>query len=323
MFMNNPAYLVPGTHESKGWDYRYNSELMINFVDTPGFNDTTRSDMEILQAVVEYINDTSTPPIAGIIYLHPITDQKITGSARKNLEMLKAVCGEHFFQDIVLTTTMWNTVPESREFDMQRREKELTNGMWKDMLEKGSGYARYVGTSTSGVEIVNKILDRGKNQPLLKIIKEIKDGVKLEDTAAGQIITAELRKREEKRRQEEAEEEEEERREMARQKERLESDIRRRNIRPPPDSRENRTIQDTHMAFGEMPFNPNGGHMLVLDSRQIRPVQQQDTIPGGQNGIQPFGFTVNIPSVPNLLRRQWIGFLGQSKAEGSEESGKG
>ncbi|KAJ1334959.1 hypothetical protein MN608_01691 [Microdochium nivale] len=65
----------------------------VYLIDTPGFDDmlpgSTRSDTEELKDIAFFLAQTYGRAIrlAGIIYLHRITDMRISGSALKNLAM--------------------------------------------------------------------------------------------------------------------------------------------------------------------------------------------------------------------------------------------
>ena len=171
-----------------------------------------RRDMEVLDAIVRYIQGEQSARIIGIIYMYQIIEKRITSAAARNLRMLQALCGEHFYQNVVLTTTMWGTIPSAGISEIETREAQLNGGsaFWADMMEKGSEYARYNDTVASGRAILETCLSK-RNPPPLNIVLELKRGkMGLEDTSAGRIITAELRKREEKKRQELLEEEREE-----------------------------------------------------------------------------------------------------------------
>ena len=78
-------------------------------IDTPGFDDTTRSDTEILWEIVNYLNRLYAKRVrlTGLIYLHRITDVRMQGSAVKNLDILRSLCGEDAFANIALVSTMW------------------------------------------------------------------------------------------------------------------------------------------------------------------------------------------------------------------------
>jgi len=200
--------------------------MIVSLVDTPGFNDLERPDMEVLGSIVEYLRKERQGNIVGIIYMHRITDKRILGSSRMNLRMLQALCGEHFFQNVVLATTMWGTVPKKILPDLETREAELNGStvFWADMLERGSKYSRYENTIVSAREIIGTCLER-INAPTLNIVLEIRRGLSLEDTSAGRILTEELRKREEKRRQELLEEEAEEKQYLQQKKAEKEAEI--------------------------------------------------------------------------------------------------
>ena len=98
---------------------------------------------------------------------------------------------------------MWSTVPKTILPELERREMELNTSdvFWGDLIRTGSAYARYYGTAESGKAIVD-ICRREDDPPKLNILLEMKGGDRIEDTSAGKVLTAELRKREEKRRQE-------------------------------------------------------------------------------------------------------------------------
>jgi len=219
--------IEPCTVRCEGFEFIYDAATKITLIDTPGFNDFTRSDMDILDSIVKYVQTKAHGRIAGIIYLHRITDKRITGSSRMNLRMLKALCGEHFFQNVILTTTMWGTVTAKVIPDLETREAELngTPAFWEDMIEKGAQYARYDNSESRGRAVIDMCLAR-RSSPTLNILLEMQQGRRLEDTSAGLILTEELRKREERKREEIRQEQEGEREALQRQKEEMEERLR-------------------------------------------------------------------------------------------------
>lgn len=58
----------------------------VTLVDTPGFDDTNRSDTDVLTEIANWMGSTYRHGmlLSGILYLHRITDKKITGSSMKN-----------------------------------------------------------------------------------------------------------------------------------------------------------------------------------------------------------------------------------------------
>ncbi|KXN84716.1 hypothetical protein AN958_12143 [Leucoagaricus sp. SymC.cos] len=81
-------------------------------VDTPGFDDTTRTDMEILAMISDWLAKTykSDVKLTGLIYLHRITDNRMAGSPYKNLRMFGNLCGDDATTRVILVSTMWERV---------------------------------------------------------------------------------------------------------------------------------------------------------------------------------------------------------------------
>lgn len=171
--------------------------------------------MQVLESIIAYIADRKQKVIA-VIYLHRIIDKKITGSANINLRMLRAVCGEHFYQNIALVTSMWAAIPPGSEAATAEREVELngSTAFWADMIPKGAHYVRWDERadkhSSRAKEIVEMCWSK-KDAPVLRLLLELQNGASIEETGAGQILTEELRKRQEKERKALHEEEEERR----------------------------------------------------------------------------------------------------------------
>lgn len=184
-------------------------------IDTPGFDDLDRPDNGILESILDYVRPGRGLRVLAVIYLHRITDNRITGTSLLGLRIFQDFCGEHFYQNVVLATTMWDAVPEESFLRLENREAQLNGSdvFWGDMIDKGSRYSRYLRTVESGRAILD-ICTRKNEPPPLKILLEMNNRRNLENTSAGETMTAALRKREAKLQQtllEEAEELERER----------------------------------------------------------------------------------------------------------------
>lgn len=177
-------------------------------IDTPGFDDTNRSDAEVLKDVAFWLAAAYTreTQLAGIIYLHRITDVRMLGSAKRNLRMFKQLCGANNLNSVILVTTHWSDkkgkpVPEDVG---QQRINELveTNEFWGEMVQRGSRVERHDGTSESANRIVSNLVAR-QIRVTLDIQKDLIDRqMNLFDTNAGRALQAELieeRQRSEKR----------------------------------------------------------------------------------------------------------------------------
>lgn len=126
-------------------------------IDTPGFDDTTVDDREILRRIAIWLARSydANMKLAGVIYLHEITQPRMLGTARKNLDMFNKLCGAEATKNVILATTKWSDV--TKEVG-ERREKQLRDEHWKYMLDLGSSMNRFDSTQRSARRIVNTIL---------------------------------------------------------------------------------------------------------------------------------------------------------------------
>ena len=84
----------------------------VYFVDTPGFDDSTRSDTDVLKNIVHWLGAMRERriKISGIIYLHRITDTRVGGLAWRNLRMLHNLVGADKMANVLLVSTRWEEV---------------------------------------------------------------------------------------------------------------------------------------------------------------------------------------------------------------------
>ncbi|CAF3488594.1 unnamed protein product [Fusarium graminearum] len=174
-------------------------ERCVYLIDTPGFDDTSRSDTEVLEAVAFFFSQLyrKNVQLAGIIYLHRITDNRVSGSALKNVSMFKKLCGESAFGHVVLCTSMWNNLGTVLPEIGNEREQELiaTSSFWGAMHAGGSQVARWQGTKESAEAVVDQIIKihNESGKAMLKIQEELVDGgMSLDETGAGREVQREI-----------------------------------------------------------------------------------------------------------------------------------
>ncbi|KAF8157122.1 P-loop containing nucleoside triphosphate hydrolase protein [Crassisporium funariophilum] len=164
------------------------SECNVVFVDTPGFDDTNKSDAEILKMIADWLNETYRQDIylSGLLYFHRISDNRMGGTPAKNLEMFKALCGTKRLKNVILTTTMWDEVDEATG---NARETELKNNYWRKMIDHQSKTARFKNTRESAFKILGPLIDEAKSQQAVLIQEEMVDmKLQLRETSAGQAF---------------------------------------------------------------------------------------------------------------------------------------
>ncbi|KAK3954146.1 P-loop containing nucleoside triphosphate hydrolase protein [Pseudoneurospora amorphoporcata] len=159
----------------------------VTVVDTPGFDDTWRSDEKVLEEIAEYMATQYVlgVPLKGIIYMHSITEVKMKGSSRKFLEMFQSLCGDAAMKKIALVTTHWDSIKPEDEGDARRREQELIDKWWAPMLDHGSWTTQYNGTRESAGAILVDVAE-SEGAIVLDVQRElVDDNKKLGDTMAG------------------------------------------------------------------------------------------------------------------------------------------
>jgi len=130
-----------------------------------------RSDSEVLQDFARifcqiYANGNK---IAGIIYLHPITDSRMRTYTR-NRRLLNAMYGKTFLSNLVLATSKWDRLSKrnARRKEVALPETEL----WNYMLTLGAKMYHHDNTKESALRIVDHILSIEGNMSL-KIQQEM------------------------------------------------------------------------------------------------------------------------------------------------------
>jgi len=184
--------MLTGEGTSKVQPYTFDYEgAKITLVDTPGFDDTERSDTEVLQEIADWTSATyrEAQLLSGIIYLHPITHTRMEGSAMRNLRMFQNLCGQEVLENVLLTTTQWSNV-DPREG--QAREVSLRDeGFWGGLISRGATLQRFHGTRESGLELILKLMSNTR-KPLDIQDQIVEQNLTLLETSAGKYINEEL-----------------------------------------------------------------------------------------------------------------------------------
>lgn len=189
---------TPGTSDVTAFTLQFSS-CRVNLIDTPGFDDTYKTDLEVLKDVAFWLNQAYKAKVrlSGIIYLHRITDTRMTGSMRKNLRMFKKLCGMENLSSVVLATTMWENLKGEATGVSREEQLKSTPDFWKDMIDNGSHVFRHMNNQHSAMNIIEFIL-RQEKLAVLAIQKQMAvEGKSLEETAAGIELAGELRKQRE------------------------------------------------------------------------------------------------------------------------------
>jgi hypothetical protein len=165
----------------------------VHMIDTPGFDDTNKSDTEILRDISDWLATSYRAGIklSGILYLYDISSPRFTGSAKRNLQMFQELCGEDAFPCLVFGTTFWDKIEESRG---ERREKELQEHFWADMMKRGCHYIRHDDKRISAFKILDLMLSQRRSFTATIQKQLVDDKLDLHQTSAGQALSVDFRK---------------------------------------------------------------------------------------------------------------------------------
>jgi hypothetical protein len=122
--------------------------------------------------------------ISGLLFLHRISDNRMSGTPLKNLMMFQKLCGTAALMNVILVTTMWDTVDENTGL---KREQELRSDFWKSMLELGCRMVRFDNNFDSAWGIV-KLLTDTPRIPLALQVEMVDKQQRLPFTAAGSSL---------------------------------------------------------------------------------------------------------------------------------------
>ncbi|KAH7910732.1 P-loop containing nucleoside triphosphate hydrolase protein [Hygrophoropsis aurantiaca] len=171
--------------------YPGDPDRRIIFVDTPGFDDTSVDDAEILRRIAVWLarSYSDRVKLAGVLYLYNIAIPRFTGTTRKTLELFQKLCGDDACRGVILVTTHWAKCDPQQG---QSREDELSTSFFSNMLDHGATCTRFDLSPQSAWDIINLIVD-GEPLDALHIQKELVDLKKrIPETEAAACLRSEL-----------------------------------------------------------------------------------------------------------------------------------
>ncbi|KAI6756095.1 hypothetical protein HG530_011831 [Fusarium avenaceum] len=184
------------TSRMTAYPYEY-GDRRVYLVDAPGFDDSRCMDSEILTEIAFYLSQIhkSNFRLGGILYLHRITDNRVSASAMRSFQIVQSICGPRGAKFARLVTTMWDEAPESSDIYKLavKRETELESvvGYWGWMSSHGSKIQRCLDTRASVLSILASLLavSDAQGPVVFQLQEEIVDQQKgFDDTAAGIIL---------------------------------------------------------------------------------------------------------------------------------------
>ncbi len=194
-------YLIASIGTIKAAQYTAvdNDGRAVRILDTPGFGDTTRSDTKILEEIAGQLAElyNNKYRLLGVIFLHRITDIRLSRSALRSFNILQELCGPDCYDRIILATTMWSDAKSAAEGlqTAEARHEHLKNDYWNKLFDGKSQVIRHENTSESAWYIVRHLQaanDKDNTGVRLKIQSElVEERLGLAETGAGLYIQQE------------------------------------------------------------------------------------------------------------------------------------
>lgn len=114
-------------------------------------------DVVVLTKITQYVNGLHAfgRKIAGVLYLHDVSLDRMRSGGYRNLEMLPKLVGRENFAFCTLVTTHWNTLKDSSKEVKNESLLKSTETCWKPLLEGTNPalYARFENSPESGFKI--------------------------------------------------------------------------------------------------------------------------------------------------------------------------
>jgi hypothetical protein len=169
-------------------------------IDTPGFDDTTKSDTDVLKMIAAYMQTMHKQEklLSGVIYMHRISDIRVGGTSRRDFTMFQELCGKEAYKNVLMVTNMWGEANE----DALAREQELRDKdiFFKPILDNGALLLRHMNDQESAHKIIQNLT--GIDPVVLRIQAELAAMNDITQTSAYAQLNRELMEQAEKNRQE-------------------------------------------------------------------------------------------------------------------------
>ncbi|KAK3361317.1 P-loop containing nucleoside triphosphate hydrolase protein [Lasiosphaeria ovina] len=166
-------------------------------IDTPGFEDSKKTDLDILMVIAKWISDHKSNGgrhmrLDGLILLHPITANQIGDNERKRARLLEVLLGEEAYKRVIIATTMWDDLNDDEWFTRYLENRFNRGEVWREMQAKGATVLRHYNNQASAHDIIGKIIEKSKAEGAgveFQIQKEMAEsGGKVHKTSVGKQV---------------------------------------------------------------------------------------------------------------------------------------
>ncbi|KAK4199321.1 GTP-binding protein A [Triangularia verruculosa] len=161
----------------------------ITLIDTPGFDDDGRNDLEIFEGIGRWLvkqGFAKNQPLDGVIILHPITHSSIGNMEKKRTRLLEKILGQDAYKRVVITTTMWTAF---RQGAFQNTWTTRQDQIWRNFMSNGAVLIKHDNTRDSAHGIIRSIIlksEAGRARTLLQT--ELTSKKRFTETTVGEDL---------------------------------------------------------------------------------------------------------------------------------------
>lgn len=162
-------------------------------IDTPGFDDTERSDADVLSEIATWLSESYHHGMLlnGIIMLQPVDGNRVYGSELRRTRLFRQICGPDAFNHVVIGTTMWSKLKNRSEGVERVRQRKESKDFWASLVDHGAELVEHQDTSESAINLIRKLVNKSK--VTLQLQEELAEqGGHVFDTSAGQQLFQDL-----------------------------------------------------------------------------------------------------------------------------------
>jgi len=127
-------------------------------IDTPGLDSSPRANLAVLKTIAEKLAEITSggrSTVSGVIYFHPITDLRLTGPARTQIQILEQICGESFYARTAVVTTMWNRINKE---DVMYDKLHENFGRKYPHLTRPNTFFKFLNDKDSAAAVLKRLL---------------------------------------------------------------------------------------------------------------------------------------------------------------------
>jgi hypothetical protein len=165
---------LSGTQAVSVHPYQYSADKLVYLIDTPGFDDSeeTRTDADVLREISDWLaySYKHGTRLSGIFYIHKVIQNRMPGSAIRNLAAFEKLIGDDPMKKVLFVTTFWDQTPLATA---EKREAKLVEKYWDSMIQRGSTACRHNNTPASARNIIGRIVNGNGEKVTLDIQDEL------------------------------------------------------------------------------------------------------------------------------------------------------